>query len=84
MWSASLTPASCGTGIELLQVADAKVVRGNTSSDQAIFQPVNGTANSNILISRDQASTPPIGGTFNLFLENEEVKGNLLLKAVEL
>ena len=77
VWSVSLVPASCGTGIGLLQVAEANVVSGNTSSDQAIFQPINGTANSNILVSRDQASTPPIGGTFDLLLENEEVKGNL-------
>lgn len=77
VWSVSLTPASCGTGLELLQVAGAAVVSGNTLSDQAIFRPINSTEKSNIKISRDQAATPPIGGTFDLFLENENVKGKL-------
>lgn len=77
VWSISLTPASCGTGIELLQIPEAKVVSGNTSSDQAIFQPINGTEKMNIVISREQAATPPIGGVFDLFLENEKVRGKL-------
>lgn len=75
-WSVSLTPASCGTGIELLQIAEAIVVSGNTASDQAIFRPINASESCNIVVSRDQASTPPVGGTFDIFLENEKVKGN--------
>ena len=74
-WSVSLTPASCGTGIELLQIAEATVVSGNASSDQAIFRPINASESSNIVVSRDQASTPPVGGTFDIFLENAKVKG---------
>ena len=76
VWSVSLTPASCGTGIELLQIADATVVSGNTTSDQAVFGPINATENSNIVVSRVQAATPPVGGTFEIYLENDEVKGN--------
>ena len=79
VWSISLTPASCGTGIELLQIAEARVVSGNTSSDQAIFQPINGTEKTNIVISREQAATPPIGGVFDLYLENERVGGKLII-----
>lgn len=74
-WSVSLTPASCGTGIELLQIAEANVVSGNTTSDQAVFRPVNASESCSIVVSRDQASTPPVGGTFDIFLENEKVKG---------
>ena len=60
-----------------MQVAEATLFSGNTSSDQAIFKPINATENSNIVISHDQVATPPIGGTFDLLLENEKVKGNL-------
>ena len=74
-WSVSLIPASCGTGIELLQIAEATVVSGNTASDQAVFRPINASESCNIVVSRDQASTPPVGGTFDIFLENEKVKG---------
>lgn len=76
VWSVSLTPVLCGTGIELLQIADATVVSGNTTSDQAVFGPINATENSNIAVSRVQAATPPVSGTFEIYLENYEVKGN--------
>lgn len=75
VWSVSLTPVSCGTGIELLQIAEATVVSGNATSDHAIFRPINPSESCNIVVSRDQASTPPVGGTFDIFLENEKVKG---------
>lgn len=74
-WSVSLTPASCGTGIQLLQIAEATVVSGNATSDVAIFRPINASESCNIVVSRDQASTPPVCGTFDIFLENEKVKG---------
>lgn len=76
VWSIALTPASCGTGIDLLQIADATVVSGNTASNQAIFRPINASENSNIVVTRDHAATPPVGGTFDIILENEKVKGN--------
>ena len=76
VWSVSMTPSSCGTGIELLQVADAILVGGNATSDQAVFRPTNSTEDASISVSRFQAATPPIGGTFDIFLENYKVKGN--------
>lgn len=76
VWSVSLTPASCGTGIELIQIADATVVSGNTASDQAVFRPINASENSNIVVTRNQAATPAVGGSFDIILENEKVKGN--------
>ena len=76
VWSVSLTPSSCGTGLELLQIAQAQVISGNTSSGHALFKSINATENSTILVSREQAATPPIGGTFDLGLQGEIVKGN--------
>ena len=60
-----------------MQIAEATVTSGNILSNQAMFKPINATGNSNIKISRDQAATPPIGGTFDIILENEKVTGNL-------
>ena len=51
------------------------MVSGNTTSNQAVFRPVNASESCSIVVSRDQASTPPVGGTFDIFLENEKVKG---------
>lgn len=51
------------------------MVSGNPTSDQAIFRPINASESCNIVVSRDQASTPPVGGTFDIFLENKNVKG---------
>ena len=79
VWSMSLTPVSCGNGIELLQIAETKVVSGNTSSDQAVFQPINGSENTKILISREQAATPPIVGVFDVHLENKQVEGKYFI-----
>ena len=76
VWSVSLTPASCGTEIDLFQIAGAEVVSGNASSDEAMFQPINGSENTKILISRKQAASPPIGGVFDLHLEKEKINGN--------
>ena len=58
-----------------MQIAEANVVSGNTTSNQAVFRPVNASESCSIVVSRDQASTPPVGGTFDIFLENEKVKG---------
>ena len=77
-WSVSMTPASCGTGIELLQIAEATVVSGNATSHRKIFRPINASESCNIVVSRDQASTPPVGGTFDVLLENEKVVGTFL------
>lgn len=79
VWSVSLKPVSCGSGIELLQIAATKVVSGNTAFDQAVFQPINGSENTKIVISREQAATPPVGGVFDVHLENKQVEGKHLI-----
>ena len=78
-WSVSMTPSSCGTGIELLQIADAILVSGNTTANQAVFRPTNSTGDTSMSVSRGQAATPPVGGTFDIFLENYRVTGNCVL-----
>lgn len=79
VWSVSLTPVSCGNGIELLQIAATKVVSGNTSFNEAVFQPINESENTKIVISREQAATPPVGGVFDVHLENKQVEGKHLI-----
>ena len=75
-WAVSLKPASCGTGIQLLEIANAEVVGGNTSSNRAVFRSVNATGNFTIIISREHPATPPIGGTFKISFEDEHLEGN--------
>lgn len=54
------------------------MVSGNTASDQAMFRPMNVSENSNIIVTRDQAATPPVGGTFDIILERDNVRGNYI------
>ena len=72
-WMVHLTPAACGTGIDLLQLANAVVVDGNSSSDRVLY--ANRTTNGTVLVSRAHAATPPIEGTFGVSLGRHRVEG---------
>ena len=72
-WVISLTPFACGTGLELLQIADGNIVRENASSDYAIYRLANNI--STVKVSRVHSATPPIGGTFVISFQGQLVKG---------
>ena len=72
-WVISLTPFACGTGLELLQIADGNIVRENASSDHAIYRLANNISTAKV--SRVHSATPPIGGTFVISFQGQLVKG---------
>jgi hypothetical protein len=73
-WAVYLTPAHCGTDIEIITIVDAVKDGNDTSIDVTTYRPVNQT-NAMVTVTRDQRATPPIGGKFDLSFKGQRYSG---------
>ncbi|KAE8599477.1 hypothetical protein XENTR_v10017204 [Xenopus tropicalis] len=73
-YNVTITPANCGYNIPLLSVGFSMKtdnISGNTATYRGGLWP-NGTA---ITITRTQAASPPIGGTFSIKAYGKQIQG---------
>lgn len=79
VWAIYLTPAHCGTNLEMIKIIDAVKDVQNTSDNMTTYRPVNQTE-SMVTVTRVQRATPPVDGTFDLTFKGQRYSGKTLAR----
>lgn len=68
-------PAECGYNFPLMGILGAVNVSGSTADEAVEYENPSWPLNVTLEVVRDQAASPPIGGTFDLFQDNINIPG---------
>ncbi|XP_071828580.1 fibrocystin-L-like isoform X3 [Apostichopus japonicus] len=74
-FSITFMPAECGYNFPLMGILGAVNVSGSTADEAVEYENPSWPLNVTLEVVRDQAASPPIGGTFDLFQDNINIPG---------